>query len=119
MVSYQDDLCAWALEQAALVERLSVPGLDSAHVADELRDVAKGCRRDLFDALVIVARLLCRGHAPDIGGVQRCLTESPSLQRELPTLVKEAAHDAYRLEAPAKTSCEELNQRMLSLFVAE
>lgn len=115
MVAYESDLYAWALEQAALVEKLSVPGLDSLHVADELRDVAKGCRRDLYDALVMLGRLLCRGHSPDTSGVQRCLRESPSLQGELPLLIGEAARDAYHLETPAQLTQEALSSRLLSV----
>lgn len=94
---YDDDLHAWALEHAAALRRGDLSGIDTEHVADEIEDIAKRCERELYDALVEMARLTLTQRTPAADGVTRRLDESPSLRARLPIMIDEAVAHAASL----------------------
>jgi hypothetical protein len=114
MIRYDDDLAAWARQQAELIEHGDLSRLDREHVADEIRDVARACERELYDALVEFARLMSRGLSEDCSGVERCLRESPSLSGRMPRLIDEAVAHAYSLDEDRRLSAAQVSSLMHS-----
>lgn len=59
LTSYQQDIVAWAKQQAALVRSGQFDLLDLEHIADEIEDVGKSEARELESRLaVLICHLL-------------------------------------------------------------
>jgi hypothetical protein len=96
-VHYEDDVVAWANEQAQLLREGRFEQLDIEHLADEIEDVGKSEQRELANRMaLLLAHLLKwqrqpgrRGASWQITirnqrrGVLRRLRETPSLRRRL------------------------------------
>ena len=107
-VRYEDDLYAWADEQAALLRARRTEGLDWENLAEEIRSMGGRDRRKLESRLcVILLHLLKRQAQPGLRGsswrsnlrvqrreIRKLLKQSPSLRGHVPTLVREAYPDA-------------------------
>ena len=103
-VAYDDDLHAWALEQAELIRAGRFGDLDLLHLADEVADVARREVHELEGRLALVFQHLLKwDHQRRRRGaswarsirehrrqVLRLLDESPSLRTRLDGLVEEA-----------------------------
>jgi Domain of unknown function DUF29 len=57
---YDDDICLWAFEQAALVREGKFDQLDIEHVADEIESVARTERRLFAAKIAAVMTLMAR-----------------------------------------------------------
>ncbi|NVN09701.1 DUF29 domain-containing protein [Nguyenibacter vanlangensis] len=58
-VSYDQDIVAWAAEQARLIRAGQFDKLDIEHIADEIEDVGKGEQRELASRMaMLVTHLL-------------------------------------------------------------
>ena len=58
-VSYDQDMMAWAAEQARLIREGRFDQLDIEHIADEIEDVGKSEQRELASRMaVLLAHLL-------------------------------------------------------------
>jgi hypothetical protein len=93
---YDQDLVAWALDNAGLLRAGRLSEIDSEHLAEELEDLGKSERRALASHLrILVTHLLKWQHQPGLRGpswrlsilnaraaVQEVLADSPSLARE-------------------------------------
>jgi hypothetical protein len=91
--SYDQDVAAWAGEQATLLRAGKFSALDVEHIAEEIEDVGKGEQRELANRMaVLLARLLQWQFQPDRRGsswrtmlrlqrsaIGRRLRKSPSL----------------------------------------
>jgi hypothetical protein len=53
-ISYEEDLCAWSLEKAALLRARRTEGLDWLHLAEEIEWMVGRDRRELKNRLKIV-----------------------------------------------------------------
>jgi hypothetical protein len=94
---YEDDVVAWASEQARLLREGRFDLLDVAHLAEEIEDVGKSEQRELANRMaVLLAHLLKwrmqpgrRGASWQITirnqrrGIVRRLGETPSLRQKL------------------------------------
>ncbi len=92
-IGYDQDVLAWAMEQARLLRAGQFDQLDIEHIADEIEDVGKSEKRELASRLaVLLAHLLKWQHQPARRGagwertmreprkqVLRKLKETPSL----------------------------------------
>ncbi len=95
--SYDDDIIAWANEQARLLREGQFSKLDIEHIAEEIEDVGKSEKRELRNRMaVLLAHLLkwqyqtgYRGGSwqrtirEQRRGVLGCLKETPSLKNDL------------------------------------
>jgi hypothetical protein len=109
-VSYEEDLYAWSLEQAALLRAKRTEGLDWDHLAEEIEWMVGRDRRELKNRLrVVLLHLLKWQGQPGKRGaswrkslrtqrrhIQDLLEESPSLRRHVPELIGEAYPDAAK-----------------------
>ncbi len=96
-VRYEDDVVAWAAEQARLLRAGRFDLVDIAHVAEEIEDVGKSDQRELANRMaVLLVHLLKwqlqperRGASWEITirnqrrGIARRLAETPSLRAKL------------------------------------
>jgi hypothetical protein len=58
-VRYEEDVVAWAWEQAALLRAGKLSALDIEHIAEEIEDVGKSEQRELANRMaVLIAHLL-------------------------------------------------------------
>ena len=65
-IAYEDDIAAWADEQARLIRAGRFDQLDLLHLADEIEDVGKSERRELVSRMaVLLAHLLKYQHQPE------------------------------------------------------
>jgi hypothetical protein len=63
---YEDDVAAWANEQAALIRAGRLDQLDLAHIAEEIEDVGKSERRELASRMaLLLAHLLEWKYQPE------------------------------------------------------
>jgi hypothetical protein len=106
VADYDADFYAWALDQAARIRALTVPGLDTENVAEEIESLGRSQKSQLTSRCdVLLTHLLKWQFQPGRRGVswiatigeQRrridiVLTGSPSLR---PT-ISEAIADSYR-----------------------
>jgi len=97
MQTYEDDIVAWANEQARLLRAGQFDRLDIAHIAEEIEDVGKSEQRELASRMaLLLAHLLKWGYQPDRrgasweitirnqrNGVRRRLAKTPSLKADL------------------------------------
>jgi hypothetical protein len=96
-VQYEEDVIAWAEEQASLLRKRQFDQLDIEHLAEEIEDVGKSEQRELVSRMVrLLAHLLKwqkqpgrRGASWQITirnqrrGIARRLDETPSLRPKL------------------------------------
>jgi len=94
---YEDDVVAWASEQARLLREGRFDLLDIAHLAEEIEDVGKSEQRELANRMALLLTHLLkwqmqpgrRGASSQITirnqrrGIARRLGETPSLRPEL------------------------------------
>lgn len=94
---YEQDVVAWAREQAALLREGKFSAIDVEHIAKEIDDVAKSEQRDLLRRIsLLLAHLLKRQYQPGRRGsswrrtieeqrraVGVALQKTPSLQTSL------------------------------------
>jgi hypothetical protein len=95
--SYEQDVVAWANEQAALLRAGNLSAIDTAHIAEEIEDVGKSEQRELASRMaVLLAHLLKWQYQPERRGtswqrtikaqrkeIAYSLVESPSLKSKL------------------------------------
>jgi hypothetical protein len=107
-VRYEDDLHAWAQEQAALLRARRTTGLDWNHLAEEILWMAGRDRRELRNRLRIVLLHLLKWQVqPGLRGaswrkslrtqrrhIRDLLQESPSLRQKVPQLLPDGYRDA-------------------------
>ena len=96
-MKYDQDIVAWANEQAALLRAGRYELLDIEHIADEIEDVGKSEQRELISRMaVLLAHLLKWQHQPERrgrswqltisaqrGDIADALEETPSLRAKL------------------------------------
>jgi hypothetical protein len=118
--SYEHDMHAWAMDQAALLRRLKPKGLDVENIAEELETLGRSERREIQSRLrVLLLHLLKFRYQPDMrkGGweatikIQRedlleVLEENPSL-KSLPRTKLDDVYRRARLEAAKETGIPE------------
>jgi hypothetical protein len=94
---YEDDVAAWAAEQASLLRAGRLEELDLQHLAEEIEDVGKSEQRELASRMVgLLAHLLKWQRQPgrrgaswqttirnQRRGIARRLKETPSLRAKL------------------------------------
>jgi hypothetical protein len=109
-VRYEDDLFAWTQEQAALLRAHAVDGIDWENLAEEIESMAGRDRRKLESRLMVILLHLLKWQAqPALRGaswrkmlrtqrreIRKLLKQSPSLRREVPTLMRDAYADAVK-----------------------
>jgi uncharacterized protein DUF29 len=109
-ISYEEDLCAWSLEQAALLRARRTEGLDWLHLAEEIEWMVGRDRRELKNRLKVVLLHLLKWQVQPArrgaswrkslrtqrGHIRDLLRESPSLRRLVPELMLEAYADAVK-----------------------
>jgi len=109
-VRYEDDLFAWTQEQAALLRAHAVDGIDWENLAEEIESMARRDRRKLESRLMVILLHLLKWQAqPALRGaswrkmlrtqrreIRKLLKQSPSLRREVPTLMRDAYADAVK-----------------------
>lgn len=97
MQKYENDVVAWANEQAQLLRARRFDLLDIEHIAGEIEDVGKSEQRELASRMaVLMAHLLKWHHQPEGRGaswertiqaqrkeIHYALAESPSLRPKL------------------------------------
>ena len=95
--SYEKDVLAWAIEQAALLRARKFSALDIEHIAEEIEDVGKSEQRELANRMaVLLAQLLKWQYQTNRKGASwratiraqrralaEHLIETPSLKRSL------------------------------------
>ncbi len=95
--SYDEDIIAWANEQARLLREGQFSQLDIEHIAEEIEDVGKSEQRELESRMaVLLAHLLKWQHQPERQGnswrntikdqrdrIARRLRKTPSLKADL------------------------------------
>ena len=95
--SYDNDVIAWANEQARLLRAGRFDALDIEHIADEIEDVGKSEKRELASRMaVLLAHMLKWQYQPGGRGnswrrtikeqrnrVGLCIDQTPSLKAEL------------------------------------
>ncbi|MBM5573559.1 DUF29 domain-containing protein [Deefgea sp. CFH1-16] len=96
-ISYEQDIVAWASEQARLIRAGRFELLDLAHIAEEIEDVGKSEQRELANRMaLLLAHLLKWQYQPDRQGsswkntireqrkaLSRRLENTPSLKASL------------------------------------
>jgi len=109
-VGYEDDLFAWTQEQAELLRARAVEDIDWENLAEEIESMGRRDRRELKSRLRIILLHLLKWQAqPALRGaswrstlrtqrreIRDLLTQSPSLRREVPDLVRDAYGDAVK-----------------------
>ncbi|WP_342627301.1 DUF29 domain-containing protein [Nguyenibacter vanlangensis] len=96
-ISYDQDIVAWATEQARLIRAGQFDQLDIEHIADEIEDVGKSEKRELTSRMaVLITHLLKWLYQPSARSsswsgsireqrkrIARALEETPSLKTSL------------------------------------
>jgi hypothetical protein len=100
MQTYEDDIVAWANEQARLLREGQFDRLDIAHIVEEIEDVGKSEQRELASRMaVLLAHLLKWKHQPDRRGRSwegtiRTQRRAIALRLERTPSLKATLHDA-------------------------
>ncbi|MCG1041765.1 DUF29 domain-containing protein [Mycetohabitans sp. B8] len=95
--SYDEDVIAWANEQAALLRAGKLSAIDIEHIAEEIEDVGKSEQRELANRMaVLLAHLLKWQYQPERRGsswqatireqrraIEVVLRKTPSLKNSL------------------------------------
>jgi Domain of unknown function DUF29 len=119
-IHYQQDVVAWANEQAALLRAGQFTELDLEQIAEEIVDVGRSEQRELENRLrVLLMHLLKWRHQPERRSnswrltikvqrkdISRLLDRNPSLKTQFEQLLIDAFEIA-RLEAAAETGLPE------------
>jgi hypothetical protein len=114
---YDTDFYAWALDQAARIRALAVPGLDTENVAEEIESLGRREQNELSSRCdVLLVHLLKWKFQPERRGVswiatigeqrrqiENVLTDSPSLQPRFPDIVVKSYRYAIK-QAARETS---------------
>jgi hypothetical protein len=109
-VSYDEDLYAWSLEQAALLRARRAADLDWENLAEEILAMGGRDRRKLESRLCVILLHLLKWQAqPPLRGaswrktlrtqrreIRKLLKQSPSLRRQVPELLRDAYPDAVK-----------------------
>lgn len=97
--SYEDDVVAWASEQARLLRSGQFERLDREHIAEEIEDVGKSEQRELASRMaVLLAHLLKWRHQPERRGA--------SWQKTILAQRKEIAYGLHDTPSLAGKLCE-------------
>lgn len=113
---YHQDFYAWVHKNAELIRQGRFSEIDADHIAEELEDVGKSERRELFSRLTqLLMHLLKWQFQPDQRpfygrswmtsiskqriGIKLVLRDSPGLQPQLENYLAEAYSDARRFAA--------------------
>lgn len=118
--AYETDIIFWAKEQAEFIRTGQFDRLDITHIAEEIEDVGKNERRELYNGLSdLMMELLkwqfqsnarCAGWQASITKqryrLERLLRDTPSLKTELDNEIKEEWRGAV-LAAVADTGLAE------------
>ena len=117
---YEEDLCAWALENATLLRAGRLSEIDAQHIAEEMEDMGKSERRALRSHLHTLLLHLLKWHLqPTHRGVSWKLSirnahhrigiilkDSPSLRQQIQGLIMEE-YPTARLDAIDETGLPE------------
>jgi hypothetical protein len=109
-VRYEDDLFAWTQEQAALLRAHAADAIDWENIAEEIDSMGGRDRRELESRLAVILLHLLKWQAqPSLRGsswrktlrtqrreIRKLLSQSPSLRREVPDMIREAYADAVK-----------------------
>jgi Domain of unknown function DUF29 len=109
-VRYEDDLFAWTQEQAALLRAHAADAIDWENLAEEIESMGGRDRRKLESRLMVMLLHLLKWQAqPALRGaswrktlrtqrreIRKLLKQSPSLRRDVPSLLPEAYADAIK-----------------------
>jgi hypothetical protein len=101
---YDTDFYAWALDQAARIRALAVPGLDTENVAEEIESLGRSEKRELRSrCTVLLMHLLKWKSQPDRRGeswlsmiseqrlgVEMVLEDNPSLRHTMARVIAES-----------------------------
>ena len=107
---YEQDFYLWTQEQVALLREGKWQERDGEHLRQEIEDLGRSARKELRSYLEgLVQHLLKWCYQPDYrtrswrdsilekrARIPDCLTESPSLRPQLPTLLQECYPHAQR-----------------------
>jgi len=110
---YEQDFYRWTQEQVALLREEKWHQLDREHLMEEIEDLGRSARKELRCYLEgLVLHLLKWRYQPDYQShswrdsivenrarIPDCLTESPSLHPQLPSLLQECYPHARRRAA--------------------
>jgi hypothetical protein len=96
MVTYNQDIVAWAQEQAGFIRAGRFELLDLEHIADEIDDVGKSEARELASRMaVLMAHLLKWQYQPERRSTSWALTIREQRKRILIRLKKTPSLKAY------------------------
>jgi Domain of unknown function DUF29 len=118
--TYETDVVLWANEQARLIRAGQFDQLDLEHIAEEIEDVGKSERRELYNRLSVLLMHLLKwqfqSHRRSAGWkatiteqryrLERLLRETPSLKVEIEKEINEEWRGAI-LSASADTGLPE------------
>ncbi len=107
-VTYESDLYAWAMEQAALLRSGRLSEADIANIAEEIESLGRSEKRELISRLsVLLLHLLKWAYQPSHRGnswrltiaeqrdsIQEHLGDNPSLRASLPDSIRRAYRQA-------------------------
>jgi hypothetical protein len=62
MPAYDEDICAWAFEQARFLQERRLELMDIEHLADEIEDIAKAELRELTKQMSVLLAYLLKWH---------------------------------------------------------
>lgn len=83
-IRYEQDIVAWANQQAAFIRAGRFDLLDLEHIADEIEDVGKSERRELISRMAELLAHLLKWHFSRSGVVPAGKPASGSSARALP-----------------------------------
>jgi Domain of unknown function DUF29 len=141
---YEKDFYAWAHEQATALRAACdlmrrgrnepLESLDWENLAEEIEGLAQRDRRELESRIALIIEHLTKlrhspAHDPRAGwtetvgrsrrDIQRILSDSPSLRRQVPALIEGNAIDAVRLAARSLIEPGEIDATAASRLVAD
>jgi hypothetical protein len=96
MTRCEDDLYAWAREQERAIRNGDWSSVDRVFVANEIGGIALQLRSDLLTNLTEKARVVAQGPGILQYDIASFLEGSPSLQHELPRLIRDAVKEAFQ-----------------------
>lgn len=110
---YESDYVAWLEEQVAHLRAGRLSALDVENLVEELEGLMKSQRQQLENRLeVLILHLLKWDHQPEQRAnrwrssveeqrarIRRVLRDSPSLRREVESIMRDVYHDAVRAAA--------------------
>lgn len=122
-VSYEQDIVAWANEQARLIREGRFDLLDLAHIAEEIEDVGKSEQRELESRVaVLLAHLLKWQYQPERRGVSWTVTIRTQRERcnlrikKTPSLKVSLADEDWLLDVWADAVDQAAKETNLDIF---